>query len=275
MKNIILDTDIGIDPDDFVTLLYGLNSKEINIPLIVTALDKSGYKKNLVNKILDYKGLNNKINVVKGRDNYGYIDFTYVDTSAELKNDNYLDAINTVIENNDEVYYLGLSCLSTFDEYIQKFGVSSNLKLVQMGGNETRYEYNFSQDMDSAIRVFNNRELEKILITSEITNNDEIKIKPNSELIKIINSKKGKEYDLLKKNIEIFISLVGSFNLHDPLTLSYVFDNNFLDMKKGFVNFVEKEKFYINKYDFNINGDTNISIDTNYSDFLKFLYPRI
>lgn len=275
MKTVILDTDIGIDPDDFIALLYGLNSSDITIPLIVTSLDKSGYKKSLVKEILKYKNLENEIKVVKGRDNNGFMDFIYIDNIPQSYDDSYLDSINTVIKNNDEVFYVCLSSLSNFNEYIQKFGNTPKLKLIQMGGNENRCEYNFLQDYDSAINIFNNRNLKKTLITSEITNNENIAITQNSGLYKLINSKKGKEYKLLKENMDTFFSLVNKFYLHDPLTLSWIINPEHFEMRKGVITFIKNNSLYINKYNFNNNGDCNISINTNYKEFLKSLNQKI
>ena len=37
MKKMIIDTDIGFDPDDLFTLLLAFNSPEVEIALITTA----------------------------------------------------------------------------------------------------------------------------------------------------------------------------------------------------------------------------------------------
>jgi hypothetical protein len=50
VKHVILDTDIGGDPDDAFALLLGLNSPEINIDLIVTSDEHKGHRAEFARK---------------------------------------------------------------------------------------------------------------------------------------------------------------------------------------------------------------------------------
>jgi len=64
---VILDTDIGFDPDDLFALLLLLNSPELKIDLIVTGDEVEGKRAVFTKKILDQCGRQD-IKVVQGED---------------------------------------------------------------------------------------------------------------------------------------------------------------------------------------------------------------
>lgn len=52
VNHVILDTDIGGDPDDTFALLLALNSPEISLDLIVTSDEHRGHREAFANELL-------------------------------------------------------------------------------------------------------------------------------------------------------------------------------------------------------------------------------
>ena len=271
-KHVILDTDIGLDPDDFVALLMLLNSENIQLDLIATNEEFEGFRARMVNHILRLAN-RAEINVVSGRDTWGiylmgreYDDPININTNEEIQK---------VLTNNEYTYYLSIGGLSNLAKYLESYPYQGNFELIQMGGSESRTETNFSWDVDAAIYVFS-QEIKTTLITSEITNNKKLSINIQTPLYSKVKESKYELFQLLYKNMVKYgltKEKYRSFNLHDPLAATAIINDRFLSYKKGKVEFILDElgTYQRNKYDFCEKGNVNISIDAKYDEFLEYV----
>jgi inosine-uridine nucleoside N-ribohydrolase len=263
-KHIIIDTDIGFDPDDFVALLLILANKKVKVDLIVTNQEIGGQRAAFIRRVLRCSNKTH-IPVVKGKEtnNPYFLMSNMVKKQPEKKRD-YSNQINEVLNRNNHTYYLCLGALTNIAEYLKNYDLNPNLTLIQMGGSERREEHNFSMDYESARYVFS-QEIDAKLVTSEITNNREILITSETKLHELIRNSNLDMLQLLYKNIHRFKS---PFYLHDPLTSTAVINDAFLEYKPGEVRFYDN---HINKYEFNKEGKVQIAVGADYSNFMKYV----
>src|SRR5438128_2376241 len=105
MKHVILDTDIGGDPDDAFALLFALASPEIQIDLVVTSDEHHGHRSAFANKIMQL--LQKKVPVMQGID-LGHADCCMVDNlpiGVPPKGD-FLATSIELLQKYDEIYYV-------------------------------------------------------------------------------------------------------------------------------------------------------------------------
>src|SRR3989344_18283 len=134
--NIILDTDIGYDPDDLFALLLLLASPEADIKLIVTADEVNGKRAKFLGQVLNLLGRNDiKIAVGQslGRNDF-VVDELLDDKKYEAETD-YISAIKNIIDSENDIIYLSIGgftnlakLLAEYPEYAKK------LKIYIMGG---------------------------------------------------------------------------------------------------------------------------------------------
>lgn len=275
---VIINTDIGMDPDDIVALLIALRSSILDIRLIITSEDKEGLRYRLVKKILEYVGRSD-IKVVRGdgsKFSYHFlIDSIRLQKAAPIKDGDmdYIGAIKSVIEEVGNIYFVGISSLTNLSNYIRTYPNDVNkIILYQMGGSERKYEYNFNLDAMAAENVLHSG-MECYIVTSEITNNPAISVGMSSRLYSLflLHKKKGaKEFELLLENIENF----PRFNLHDPLTISTLMNKDFVKFEKYDVKFKWEElghRAAINQYIRNQNSRISISTSCDYAKFMEWI----
>ncbi|MHA1340529.1 MAG: nucleoside hydrolase [Promethearchaeota archaeon] len=282
--NIILDTDIGFDPDDCVALLLALNSPEIDIKLIITNKDADGNSYNLVKRILKAKKRED-IKLFQGFLRPFYAVKNLKDAKLNEEEISILQALDEVIQNEDKIYYICIASLRNLANYLRFYeeknnnldDLRMNLNLVQMGGNENRRESNFTMDYGAAQYVFS-RKLKTTLVTSEITNNPEILVWEESDFYEKVYKSPVEEHKILMENINQFFSIYPAFFLHDPLTIASLIDESIFEFRYGSVEFLENG---FNKYHFaennNIyeNNHVRISVKADYNKFLNLINSRI
>lgn len=275
MKNIILDTDIGGDPDDTFALLLGINSPEIKIDLAVTSDEHKGYRASFARDII--KKLELDIPVIKGSD-LGNNKYCIIDDLVEpSKNEDFLQKIKEVISRNKYTYYVCISPqtnLAAFLDYAP--GLISKFEVIIMGGainyrKKNVAEHNIRQDSASAIKVFHS-DIPKKYVLSDITFNKELEINEGHPIYRKIENSESPIKDVLIKSFQNFFhKLYPSCYMHDPLTLSYLIKPKFLSFEqnkieinsKGIMQFSESGKL------------TTVSKNADYQGFMKFLSQRL
>ncbi len=259
-KNVVVETDIGFDPDDMIALTALLKAPNINIKLIVPSEDKQGYRAHVIDELLrrgDYS-----IPIVSGPDTNNNCN-VFIKKESIVNND-YIESITSLLD-NELIYYVNLSSLTNLNHLINSIGVPDNLLLIQMGGSSFKREYNFNLDFESARNVLLSGVKTK-LITSEVTNVGEILIDRDSFLYKTLND--NPLHKLIKQNINYFFGLSPFFLLHDPLTAFAVIDESIFDFKATRVLFLDNG---FNEYDFNDNSSIETPIKVNYASFINKL----
>jgi len=105
MKTIILDNDIGTNPDDFFSLLMLLNSNNINLPLVISGNNYPFLRARLAKKIIDQNGREGVV-VVSGEP-AGHIDFhaqEFIEGYESEINSDYKSEIKKVLDNHGELF---------------------------------------------------------------------------------------------------------------------------------------------------------------------------
>lgn len=275
IKKIILDTDIGGDPDDMFALLLALNSSEIKIELIVTSDEHKGDRAKFIKKFLSLCG--KKIDVVSGIDlgNTKYFLVKYLIKDYKTKVDfDYLEKIKNIVEKNKLTYYVCIGPQSNLAKFIQSYPkLKSKVEIVIMGGGinkpSGKAEHNIHYDIKSAQIVLNSNWKKKYVI-ADITYRDEIKIEKKSIFFQKLKQSRKPHINYLIKSVFLFFnSLHRDSNMNDPLTLSTL-------INKDIVIFKKKKIMIDKKGIMKINGkETMISEKADYDLFWKLFENRI
>lgn len=179
--------------------------------------------------------------------------------------DNYIEEINNVIKKYEKTYYIGIGSLTNLSNYLKNCKIIPSIELVQMGGSANRREHNFNLDYNATKYVFS-QDIKITLITSEITNNEKILITSSSPLYNIIQNSDSEVIKLLFLNI---INFDVPFFLHDPLTLSYIINDDFLIFQPAKLSFLNSGEIMYNKC---FESNIKISISAKYNQFIDYVY---
>lgn len=276
-KHVILDTDIGGDPDDAVALLLGLNSPEIKIDLIITSDEHKGHRAIFAEKIL--AGLDRQITVARGIDINNSKYCMVCDIAAEeARCMEYIKAAETVIANNTKTYYACIGPQSNLASLIGHLPrkLRSKLEIVIMGG-AINYripgsaEHNIRLDTAAAQTVFNS-DLIKRYVISDTTYNDEIVMDEKSILYKIIQASSSPAKDIIIHSFQNFFKkLFPKTFMHDPLTFSYLINPDFLKFETKLAKMDEKGVMCLSES----GRPTILSSGADYKGFMSFLEERV
>lgn len=276
VQHIILDTDIGGDPDDFFALLLALNSPEICVDLIVTSDEHKEHRKVFAEQILSL--CKKKIPVLSGAD-LGNSRLCVIDelVTNGSPTPNYLDIVRQVILNNKITYYVCISPQTNLALLIEKYPeVKPKLEITIMGGSLSesllgKAEHNVRYDIYSAQKVLSSG-IRQWWITAEVTNNQKMKIDKESSIYKTLKSSKNPALNFLAQNCEIFWKKLYPLNfLHDPVALSSVFKTNLVRFSEKKININNNGIMYEDPNGNNIFVSKSVKID----EFVNFLCKRI
>ncbi len=263
-KKVIIETDIGFDPDDIIALTMALKSSNIKIELIVASEEKNGYRASIINELLNYFGVN--IPIVAGPDTDN--NFRIFKEKQMNVARNYINKMKQLL-NKNHIYYVNLSSLTNLSHFIDFAGVPDNMSLIQMGGSSFKKEHNFNLDFKSAHHVLSSG-IKIKLITSEITNQQSLLIDNFSPFYQSLTN--NPIHSLIKDNIDYFLSnIYPAFMLHDPLTISTILNPAFIAFKKGNVNFNNG----FNSYELNPKSSIELSVNADYDSFMKYVIKTI
>jgi len=277
MKHVILDTDIGGDPDDTFALLLCLASPEISLDLVVTSDEHKGHRAAFAKKLLAVLGKD--ILVVAGAD-LGNDRCCVVDNMVEaMAPMDYVAAIKTVVEKNEITDYLCISPQSNLAAFLQHHpGLMPKLRVTIMGGSinyrtEGKVEHNIRYDVAAARAVFA-ANIDKKYVLSETTFHPELRVDTNHDFYTRLHWHTS-ELDvrvLIKESIDNFFThLYPSTLMHDPLTISVV-------IKPGFVTFAQKPLIMNERGEFiesSTGKITTVSTSAKYAEFMHFLGGRL
>jgi inosine-uridine nucleoside N-ribohydrolase len=276
VKHVILDTDIGGDPDDAFALLLGMNSPEINIDMIVTSDEHRGHRAEFARKFLERSKVD--IPVVKGNDLGNskccvVCDLVKDETSSPV----YLPKIREIVQNNPKTYYVCISPqtnLASFLDYAPD--LIPKLEVVIMGGainyrKKDRAEHNMKYDVNAARKVFgSNADMRWVL--SDTTFNPNLEIDEEHPIYKRLRDSDFSAKESLLKNCQNFFGrLHPSTIMHDPLTLSYVIRPEFLTFEEKRLDIDKYGKVHLSEEGRPIKVSTNAE----YKKFMNFFSQRL
>ena len=229
MKHVILDTDIGTDPDDMATLLLALklDKQLISLEAIVTSNENNGKRARLVRRILDLYGKN--VPIFQGAEYKGIGRLTYWMRdfpSNETFDTDFPTRTRQLAEQFPDVHYVGIGPMSNLAKTLQTYPeLKGKLKVTQMGGFVREgigklfpFEYNFCLDIEAARYCVDNTDASS-LVTLNATANPAMAIFRHSKFYRELKSRGG-VYELLAENYASFYrrGIPASF-MNDPLTL--------------------------------------------------------
>src|SRR3989338_5305847 len=234
---IILDTDIGYDPDDMFALLELINNSKVD--LIVTSDDPEGKRFIFLKKILELT--NKEIEVVQGstlNKQHFIVDEFITGENYKIKN-NYIKRIKNIVDDYNQINYIGIGPFTNLSRFIGRYPNCKNkITLYQMGGsiNYSRrpnwVEHNVKIDVKSAINLINSG-IRTYLVGAQTTFNNKIQIDPNTDFYKKLERDSNSLLKILRKHIDIYHKHSKSWPyMHDPLTVSVALGEKFVKFKR-------------------------------------------
>ena len=248
----ILDTDPWYDPDDLFSILL-FNTFNRKLDLIVTGDEVAGKRAALTNWFLEKCGRQD-IPVVAGcelpLDTHIFCEDLIVTGNYKAPN-NTVEAIRKVVEENDEVVYMGIQALTNIAKFAQAYpDLQSKIKLYQMGGvlnlEGFEVEHNIKIDVPSAKCVLES-DIDTHLVLLDTTLNPTYRIDFEHSLYKKLKQSKRPEFQALARNCELFHEATVKYftYMHDPLTVSAALGENFVDFYEARIKVEENGKLIV------------------------------
>ncbi len=278
MKHVILDTDLGGDADDIFALLFAIHSPELKIDLIVTSDEHNSHRARYTEEFLEL--IHADIPVVAGLD-VGNTKLFVVDEQIKDKqrvvNNNFLEEIKKVIEKNELTHYVCIGPQSNLAAFIKKYPeLKSKITILFMGGAinyrvPNSPEHNVKYDVQSAIDVFHS-DWNKKYVLSDVTFKEEIKIDKKSKMFKELEELDKPHLNFIIESMNLlFKKVTPETYMHDPITLSYLIDNQIINFERQKLKMSKRGIMQISP-----NGqETIVSTSANYEAFLRIFKERI
>ncbi|ATL66689.1 nucleoside hydrolase [Nocardia terpenica] len=238
---IIVDSDIGGDPDDAIAVTCAARNLP-EVALILTADEYRGRRARFARHLLDLMERPD-LPVVSGADlgntRYHAIDGLIPDTVAEQPTD-IVAAVRAVCAGTEgPVRWVGMGPLSNLAHVLRSAPeLNARLVVTQMGGaidyrHPDRAEHNFRLDPDAARYVVATaREL--LLVLSDTTFTDEIAIGPGTDIYRALAADAAPAWAaVLRAHLDQWFARFYPASLqHDPLTLSAALQLPFIDFTR-------------------------------------------
>lgn len=245
---VILDTDIGYDPDDMFALLLLLHSPELGLDLVVTGDEVEGKRAKFAKKILDLYGYT-QIPVVCGEDlgNSDFVVDELIQNYIFEPETDYLGAMKSVIDSADTVVYLGIQGFTNLAKLIETYPeCKDKLQVYQMGGavdyirRPGWVEHNVKIDKESARNViFSGVDL--CLVVATTTFNPKLEVHKLHPIYQRLVESTNPVHHMLWDHIDLWHKAKGFWTyMHDPLTLSAAMGKDYVSFTSGGVVMDEK-----------------------------------
>ncbi|MDY6788664.1 MAG: nucleoside hydrolase [Candidatus Nanohaloarchaea archaeon] len=271
----ILDTDIGGDPDDIFALLLALNSPENKLDLVITSNEHRGHRASFAEEIAGELGFSLEVvpGMELGREEYCLV----CDVADEKVGSDMLERIAGVVEEQERTKYVTIGPQTNLARFIGKYPeLASDLHVSCMGGyiDRERSDYNIRADLESAKAVFNS-EADTEYVTADVTNAEPLKIGRENDLYRHLISSSETLESLLEYNAEAFKKSMGHKKfytyMHDPLTVSAALGKEFVSFDEENIQLDSKGSMQISES----GTPTRIAKSARYGEFMEFLYNRI
>jgi inosine-uridine nucleoside N-ribohydrolase len=226
-RAIILDTDIGYDPDDLFALLVLAKLAVAQLQLVVTANEKDGKRAQFARMALDELNLSHVPVVVGsslGLDKFT-VDSLLTKTDAIISTD-YIGAIKQVVEQFESVTYIGIGGFSNLAHVIKQYPqLAEKMDIYVMGGavaykrSPDWVEYNIKIDVPSAKQVIESG-LPIKYIMAQTTHNPMYEVTIDHPWYKQLESSTEPGHKLLYEHCKLWFTKRGhGTSMHDPLTV--------------------------------------------------------
>lgn len=279
--NIILDTDIGYDPDDLFALLFLHKIAKYKIALITTANEMGGKRLKFLSQILKNKECRNYYSTLVSGSSLGLDKFT-VDTmlkDAVFLRPNHLDYLiemANVVNTTDNVIYIGIGGFTNLANFIDHFPKEAKkMKIFMMGGalDYERYpnwiEYNVKIDPKAVEKVIN-ADLDITLIMAQTTHDSVYEVTAESMLYKKCKQSDSSLMKLLCEHCDLWFEQRGhGTSMHDPLTVATALGMDFVTLNTSKVSFKDNKFVLDKKHGHTIKWSDSVSKSKEFMDFLE------
>jgi inosine-uridine nucleoside N-ribohydrolase len=238
---VIIDTDIGGDPDDALAVTCAARCLP-ELALVLTADENHGERARFARHLLDLLDRPD-VPVVAGTDlgntRYYVIDGLAPDT-IEPQPTGFLDAVRAVCAATDgHVRWVGMGPMSNLAHVLQHAPeLAERLVITQMGGaidyrDPTRAEHNFRLD-PAAARYVLDTAADLLLVLSDTTFTDEIAIHAGTAIYKTLADPGAPGWAaLLTAHLDRWFTRFHPRSMqHDPLTLTAALQLPFVDFTR-------------------------------------------
>jgi pyrimidine-specific ribonucleoside hydrolase len=231
---LIIDTDIGTDPDDAVALAVAARAVP-DLALVLTNDEADGERARLARHLLDLLGRPD-VPVVAGASLPGTPPMVIsAPPSVPAQPGSPLDAVAKVTAGRSAVRWLGIGAMTNLAAVLTVPETRSRLRIVQMGGalnyrNPDRAEHNVRRDPAAVATVLRLADVRPSFVMSDHTFRPEIGIGPDSPFYRHWRRPDATAWQrLLADHHDGFFARFHPESLeHDPLTLSAVVGEPFV-----------------------------------------------
>jgi len=225
-KPVIIDTDIGGDPDDLFAVIAALRSPELAIQAFISSDEHHGHRAGFLEHIVQLAGAD--VPVFEGLAAPGskdaYCLMEYVHKRSRL---DYAEFVNELTQ-NQKVTYICIGPQSNI-AHILDYGLEKpkNLDVIMMGGalayrKKGVAEHNIRYDVSAARKVFSSP-LKKRYVISDTTFVPELTIDEEHPLYALLFDSNEPLARVLVENMSRFFSKkYAQTIMHDPLTIASV-----------------------------------------------------
>jgi inosine-uridine nucleoside N-ribohydrolase len=257
MKTIILDHDAGTNPDDFFTLLLLLHSPEVHLPLVISGNNFPFERARFVHKIISTVQRND-IEVVAGEatGKIGFFAEEYIEGYHPQISSNYCAAIENILNHNTEVVYLCVQGVSNIASYLKHFPHRKDtFEIVHMGTGLSGAENwitggtNIEADPLGAKYLYELGLKRLKVVGLHTTLNDRIRVHPDSELFKKLQTSSETNLRILYKHLLEFNNRRKVWPaLHDPLTATVALGKDFVEFEECTLDFNENGEYKLGSH---------------------------
>ncbi|QBS41328.1 nucleoside hydrolase [Nocardia sp. CS682] len=282
---VILDTDIGYDPDDFVAL--ALAARTVPDLAVVTADETLGRRARLARRALDALD-RPEVPVITGVDFGGSHRFVMEDhpcrppAGRDERGDavtGLIDAVAGVCESTTgPIFWVGMGPMTNLALIVSSLpDLADRLIVTQMGGwldhyrDTTRATHNLHTDTSSAglaLRAVQNPRL----VLSDFTNSPHIDVTAESALLRHLRSETATEWQqLLAANFRAWFARRSGSWMHDPLTLSAALDLAFVSFRPERIRIARDARLYRDPH----GRPIDVACAVDYPEFLEWMHETL
>ena len=276
---LIIDTDIGDDPDDTVALVIAART-EPALALVVTSDERDGMRARFARQLLDRLDRPD-VAVVAGEQiaptGSGLCVRDLIDSHVVRQPTAVADAVSAVIDRTTgPVRWVGLGFLSNLASLCEhRADLAERLVVTQMGGalarDPGRPEFNFGGD-PRATRTVIAIHTRLTLVIADLTYQPPMQVQPESHLIAgLAAAAPGTWPYLVREQFRSWFAIPKLSFLHDPLALSVALGQGFVTFDRARISLDE-----VGRMSLDPNGrEIWVSGTVDYEPFRAWLSERL
>lgn len=276
---IILDTDVGGDPDDAIALTCAARQPEL--ALVITADENGGQRAQFARHLLNLLGRFD-VPVVAGADlgntRYWVVDGMTPSTIAPQSGDILRAVTEICAATHGPVRWIGCGPLTNLAHVLRTVpDLAEQLVVTQMGGainyrDPSRAEHNFRLDPDAARYVVATVP-ELTLVLSDVTFTEEMEIDAGTGVYKTLSATDAPAWAaLLATHLDRWFALRHpASKQHDPLTLTVGLDLPFVDLSRPTITVAGDARMSMDP----AGHPTWVTIDADYPAFWRWLTTQL